>query len=250
MKWILLCYIFLGSTAAARDIDIFAKYKMDPESLGLGSGWILIALVDANNICPEGWDRAYVNEKYFCQATSNAAGCYSAYFDIPSGTSFNKITGFIYGYQKGTTDDFEGSQHILIVHSYVDGVSITLGHPRKHIWTYAIGYSEDLSASNNNCPCAVTPGPDPPSFVGEHYYCQSGSPSFPHNDTYYTDALLWGGIGCTNDKDNCCANVGLPFFYRRFPMPQYEDRVEVRICTNEEFPEEAALVDSLLLYIK
>ena len=256
MKWILLFYIFLGSTAAAADIDIFAKYKMDPESLGLGASWMLIADVDASVTCPDGWDRAEVNETYFCQATSNDAGCYSAYFDIPSETPFIKMMGFVIGYQKGTTDGFEGSQHNAhgINGPYVDGVSITLQqppyYPRTHVWTYAIGYSKYLSAPNNNCPCAVTPGPDPPSFVGEHYYCQSGSASFPHNDTYYTDAPLYLGVDCNNDKDNCCANVGLPFFFRRFPTPLQYKQVEVRICTNEEFPEEAALVEALMLFIK
>ena len=37
----------------------------------------------------------------------------------------------------------------------VDGISITSGSPRKHIWTYAVGLSDDyVYYSYYNCPCA------------------------------------------------------------------------------------------------
>jgi len=49
---------------------------------------------------------------------------------------------------------------------YVEGISITLGLPRKHVWTYAAGLSDDF---NYPGPCHVPcthPGPPPPAFVG------------------------------------------------------------------------------------
>ena len=168
MKCLLLSYIFLVAAAAAADINIFAKDDMDPESLGLGPGWIRIADVDASysgSRCPDGWDKHVANGRYFCQAPFTYAGCYSVYFPVPPGTSYNKTAGYVRGYQKGTTDGFQGSQYYGISGPYVDGVSITLGSPdnRKHIWTYAIGYSKDGSYPNKNCPCSVTPGPNPGS---------------------------------------------------------------------------------------
>ena len=85
MKWLLLSYIFLVAAAAAADVDIFAKDDMDPESLGLGPGWIQIANVDANysgGKCLLGWDKHQANGKYFCQAPSTAAGCYNVSWNI------------------------------------------------------------------------------------------------------------------------------------------------------------------------
>ena len=34
--------------------------------------------------------------------------------------------------------------------------------------------SDDGNYPDYNCPCAATPGPDPPAFVGDYYYCESG----------------------------------------------------------------------------
>ena len=47
---------------------------------------------------------------------------------------------------------------------YVDGISITYGNPRKHVWTYAVGSSDDYNYTQTNCPCAKYPGPDPPIY--------------------------------------------------------------------------------------
>ena len=44
----------------------------------------------------------------------------------------------------------------MIMH-YVAGLSVTLGNPRKHVWTYATGLSDDGDYPNNECPCAATP---------------------------------------------------------------------------------------------
>ena len=58
--------------------------------------------------------------------------------------------------------------------TYVDGISITISNPRKHAWTYAVGISDNLD-STFAYPYAAMPGKVPPSFVGEHYYCECGN---------------------------------------------------------------------------
>ena len=78
---------------------------------------------------------------------------------------------------------------------YVDGVSLTYATPRKHLFTYASGYSSDCSYSRINCPCAKYPGDNPPTFVQDDYYCESGSIGNPVGGTvYYTDPL-WVSVG-------------------------------------------------------
>ena len=104
-------------------------------------------------------------------------------------TNYSKICGKVVGYQKGSMAAFfpSGRKHgkypadfTSTVHSrtldgvYVDGISITLGRPRKHVWTYAVGNTDDAaSQSYANCPCAKHPGADPPTYVNSHYYCES-----------------------------------------------------------------------------
>ena len=80
------------------------------------------------------------------------------------------------GYQKGDTVAFYGSSfRKTIENDYVSGLSITCGsNPRQHVWTYAAGISEKDN-SVDNCPCTQYPGCTPPSFVGNHYYCESAS---------------------------------------------------------------------------
>ena len=60
--------------------------------------------------------------------------------------------------------------------------------------------------------------------------------------THYMDDPLWDGAGCFHVNNNCCTNPGLPWFYREFPTPQDED-IEVRICTDQDYSDEAVLVD-------
>ena len=62
---------------------------------------------------------------------------------------------------------------------YIDGVSITLGDPRKHIWAYATGLSDNFAYEY--CPCARNSSLEAPVFVGDYYYCESG------NTTFYTE---------------------------------------------------------------
>ena len=157
------------------------------------------------------------------------------------------------GYQQGTTDGFNSCryQHTGINGAYVDGVSITLaGFPRKHVWTYASELSSDGSFPGNNCPCAAVPGPSPPSFVGENYYCDSdNNHEYFEYDVSYTKSPLWDGAGCANINDNCCANVDAPWFYREFTTLQ-EENLEVRICTDQALSNEGVLIDQLALYIQ
>ena len=126
--------------------------------------------------------------------------------------SYNKICGQVRGYQKGSTDVFhssiKGGKYIDNV--YADGISITFGSPQKHVWTYAAGISDDGHYPNWNCPCAHYPGPDPPNFVSDHYYCESGNGSCFNTDSYYTGDVLWDGKQCVGSNNNCCSNPDMP----------------------------------------
>ena len=237
-----------------RTNDLFlAQCDMEAEHEGKTLGWLKIADIDLTkkdkSECPGEWKKIKVNGTEVCRSLNDTAGCYSAKFSV-NGTKYRKIRGMVRGYQQGSTDSFDSRRgHRGINSVYVDGVSITLGSPRKHVWTYVVGCSDDDIHATSNCPCAAVPGPAPPSFVGEHYYCESGNKGPFEYGVHYTDDPLWDGAGCFHDNNNCCTNVGLPWFYREFPTTQHED-IEVRICTDQIYRDEGVLVDQLKLLIQ
>ena len=57
---------------------------------------------------------------------------------------------------------------------YVDGVSLTYGSPRKHLWTFMAGLHESFAAVDGQfvCPCSqeTLQVPKIPSFVGNNNY--------------------------------------------------------------------------------
>ena len=105
----------------------------------------------------------------------SSGGCSSTKFST-LGLSFYKVCGQVRGYQYGRPNGF--FPLIKGIDSYyVCGVSITHGqNPRKRIWTYAGGLREDRS-DWNGCPCNTGYSGSrnvASSFVGNHYYCESG----------------------------------------------------------------------------
>ena len=214
-------------------------------------GWMKIADVSNGGSCPNGWSRI-TSPVAACTAPSNNAGCYSAHFttyNIP----YSRVCGMAVGYQKGSTDAFASFRYSSrsINGPYVDGVSITYGSPRKHIWTYAIGISDkhDSSPDLPNCPCSQYPGELPPSFVHDNYYCESGSLVRPTSyATYFTTDPVWDGKGCSSEN-SCCSEPNLPWFYRQIPLTANKD-IEARICRDAAFSNEDVLVKELQLYVQ
>ena len=129
--------------------------------------------------------------------------------------------------------------------AYLDGLSITHGSPRKHIWSYAAGVSEDAD-HDTNCPCAAHPGRSPPSFVGNHYHCESGNTG-PWEAQWYTSDPLWDGKGCVAGSD-CCSTSRLPWFCRTLPC-ETTDHIEVRWCCDEVPSNEEVATELLEIYI-
>ena len=211
---------------------------------GMGGEWRRIAYININagTDCPTGWVKSNYSGIGFCRSPNNNWGCYSAYFST-NGTSYQRVCGRARGYQKGETSSFEGGQGINGV--YADGLSITYGTSRIHIWTYAAGRS-DNQTHIHNCPCAPG-GQSPPSFVGNNYYCESGATGISTRPTYYLNDPLWDGSGCITST--CCANRTQPWFLNELGETITSD-IEVRLCTWWQFDLRAILIDQLELYIQ
>ena len=212
-------------------------------------GWMRIAHITNGDNCPSGW-RKITSPTKACRAPTDNAGCYSAHFttyNIP----YSRVCGMVVGIQKGTTDGFASLHYSSrsINGPYVDGVSITYGTPRKHIWTYGIGNSDKRKPKQPvNCPCSQYSGRLPPSFVHENYYCESGTVDRTLHRIYYTADPVWDGKGCSSEN-SCCSEPNLPWFYRQIPLTADND-IEARICRDEAFSNEGVLVQELQLYIQ
>ena len=216
---------------------------------GITGGWMRIANIDTTqgDDCPSGW-RKITQPRPLCRGSGDAAGCYSAYFPNDK-TEYNSICGKLRGYQANSPAAFYANHASSFIDApYLDGVSITVGNPRKHVWSYAVGYSKLFNHGHINCPCAKYPGANPPVFVGDHYYCESGSSGTNWLWGFFGSDPLWDGHGCPAGG-NCCSKLGAPWFYRHFTGPE-KGAVEVRICRDEVYSNEATLLEQVQLYIQ
>ena len=217
-------------------------------------GWMRVAnlnMTDPNQQCPQNFN-LYTQPKRLCGKRTNGNGCDSVKFTA-SGLQYNKVCGRVVGYQFRSPDAFRRfvQSDSAIDKAYVDGVSITHGNPRKHIWTYAAGLVETMDSTYDDfhCPCSSSAGKQPPSFVGSDYYCESGLYSRPWTATVYSDDVLWDGEGCDGNEAPCCNPPDLPWFCKELPEPTSDD-LEVRICNDEGQANEDVPIEVIELYVQ
>ena len=224
---------------------------------GSGGGWTRLAYLDmsdATQSCPSGFRLYQSGGVRACgRPSNNSPGCLSVQF--PShGTSYSQVCGRVVGYQYGSPDAVSINNtpgHNNINSYYVDGVSITRGSPRQHVWTFMAGFS-DTASSGNNCPCTNPPGnlQQVQSFVGTNYFCESGNPSNSWTQSIYTSDPLWDGQGCGSNEGTCCAAPGLPWFHRDYGSATTTDYLELRICDDEGTNNEDIPVGYYEIYVK
>ena len=222
-----------------------------PTCAGVGGGWRRIANVNVStgSDCPSGWRKDTYSGVSYCRVVSDANFVCSSTTFSTNGTSYQRVCGRARGYQKGWSVAFHRSnQGQTIDGFYIDGLSITHGNPRQHIWTFANGLYDGLATNDQyNCPCAPGSEYPSPSFVGTNYYCESGANNTYSYSTYYFNDPLWDGSGCITS--NCCDNPTQPWFYRELNGTTTDD-IEARICRENGFSTGSTLIDQLEFYIQ
>ena len=170
--------------------------------------------------------------------------CSSVLFPVGE-ANYTQVCGIVQGYQFGVNNAFGPSYHLNINLDgpYLDGISITAGQPRQHLWSYAVRTSETKGIA---CPCKnnsdlITHVPD---FVGQHHYCESGFPDSPVFQTAWDDPL-WDGAGCTAAGNQCCEHYG--WFHR--VIPPTTDDIEVRWCSNNLRSREDVYTDLVEIWV-
>jgi len=191
---------------------------------GYKGGWMRVAdlnMTRSEDNCPQGWGNITTLIPA-CWSADDSAGCFSTSFSV-NGVRYHKICGQARGYQIGFLDAFgpeEDLNHKDIDDVYMDGLSITIDTPCKHVWTYVGGNNDDNYDPNifpnktdiGTCPCAGRYGSEPVCFIGSDFYCESGADGGGGGPVYTNDPL-WDGSGCNGCNDNCCTRIGQPWFY-------------------------------------
>ena len=225
------------------------------ELCGTGGGWTRLAYLDMSDStvnCPTGFILYQSGGVRACGRPDSSGGSCSSVQYPSNGISYSQICGRVVGYQYGTADAVDTVYgNISDINSYyVDGVSITHGSPRHHVWTLMAGLF-DSHYHNSNCPCNTPPGgtQQVQSFVGSNYFCESGNPN-TWTRTLYAEDPLWDGQGCGTNETVCCSAPGLPWFHRDYGNVTTTDYIELRVCGDEPTTNEDVPVSLYEIYIK
>ena len=127
---------------------------MDTTHCNITGGWMRLAhlnMTEPGASCPTSLRQINTPAKLCGRRT--ALGCSGVTYRVDS-IHYSKVCGRARGYQYHSPNAFSLYTKDINSH-YVDGVSITYGNPRRHIWTYACGLSDDYNHNGKyNCPCA------------------------------------------------------------------------------------------------
>ena len=240
-------------------VQVYCDTNRTSCSCNTTGGWMRVAnldMTDPNQNCPAGFrlvNRTSAPLRTCGKSEEDAPGCVSTTFQT-YGVEYSHVCGRVIGYQDRTPDAFgpyaDSSGGTEIDSVYVDGVSLTHGQmPRQHIWTFAGAVEEVARFPKNNCPCTrpnITYAGTIPSFVGQDYFCDTGSRDtvgliFYHNDP------LWDGQGC-GGTSTCCEFNNPPWFCKQLPQPTTDD-IELRICGDEALSNEDTPIEQVEIYI-
>ena len=218
-------------------------------SCGGSTGWRRVAYLnmsDPSQQCPSVWQEITTPHRV-CGRRSTTGSCEGLNYTTGS-EQYDQVCGRIIGYQIGHPDAFNGASS-SINNAYVEGVSVTHGLPRQHIWTFAAGRDE---LSYSRCPCVTgsTEGNHIPSFVGQNYFCETGITQYPGtNGPFYSNGdPLWDGQGC-GPTSSCCTFHSPPWFSVQLPSLATDD-IEVRICAGSSISNEDTPIQLMELYVK
>ena len=221
-------------------------------SCGGSTGWRRVAYLnmsDPSQQCPSVWQEITTPQRVCGRRSNTSGGCEGLTYTTGS-AQYDQVCGRIIGYQLGSPDAIHGGS---IDSYYLDGVSVTYGSPRQHIWSFVAGLDEQTTYPDSTCPCVAgsTVGNLIPSFVGQNYFCESALTRFngTHAGIFWPNGdPLWDGLGC-GPTSSCCTFNSPPWFNVTLSSPTTDD-IEVRICGDERIGDEDTPIQLIELYVK
>ena len=248
-------YYHIGHKTESQPSYVYCHME---ELCSSGGGWTRIAYLDMSDClanCPPGFRLYQSGGVRACGRQSSSSGsCQSVKF--PSkGINYSQVCGKVVGYQYASPDAIDQTlgtgltSHTDINSYYVDGISLTQGSPRQHIWTFMAGFSENFQTSTSNCPWANGTTQTVQSFIGSDYFCESGNPNNNWLTKLYTTDPLWDGKGCGSIEQTCCQAPGLPWFHKVLNSTT-TNCVEMRVCGDQGTHDEDVPVSYYEIYVK
>ena len=215
-----------------------------------GGGWMRVAelnMKNSNHKCPSSLEeRRDPPHLRTCVRNEASAGCSSVELST-NNVRYSTVCGRIVAYQVGRPNQFDSEgddpRDPDINAEYLDGLSLTYGDMRKHIWSFAASVSEDQT-----CICDNDEGTSPPKFIGQDYFCEAGV--VRDEDSMEGKLLsgdpLWDGTGCKHGN-TCCTFNNPPWFHKRLPQPTADD-IELRACRDKEVDNEDLAIEIVEIY--
>ncbi len=208
-------------------------------------------MTKAEQTCPSSFNEFTRGSKRLCARRGYRGGCSSVKFNT-SDIAYSQICGRVKAYHYGSPSAFHTPRTGNDIDSaYLDGVSITHGNPRQHVWSFANALAEDLDTNlkQHLCPCVDSNYNSNviPSFVGEDYFCDTGSADYALVGTLYTAHPLLDGEGVVSNSSSCFDKS--QWFCKNLPEPT-TDIVELRLCADEAQANEDSPIEQIEIYVK
>jgi dynein heavy chain len=217
-----------------------------------GPGWKRVAYLnmrDPNQTCPEQW-RLYEDGPLRACGRLEADGstCDSVLFstgDYAYDRVCGRITGYMYASPDTSAGSHTGDPDRDINRVYLDGVSITRGKPRKHVWSFYAGVDTGRCCGSGHTNALKFLG-----FIGNDSFCDSGNPdNVQWFDTLFTEHPLWDGEAHCHDSSTCCTLHAGPWFHTELKNLSMDD-IEVRVCGDQPTHDEDTPVERVEIYVK
>ena len=171
-----------------------------------------------------------------CRRSLGIHGCSSVLYPS-NGMSYSQVCGRVHAQVSGSPDGFQyfGSRSLGVTldQNYVDGVSLTYGNPRSHIWTFT------ASVNFAGGVCAVCDRKKP-SYV-DLFSCELVTRDNPQE-------FCSPGSSCKQLWDGTNQCVGGGTFYRILSEPTSED-IEMRVCRAQARHDEDILVTFVEIFV-
>ena len=183
----------------------------------LTGGWRRVAYLNLsdqeNNGCPSGFE---YHNSMSCRRSSSSVGCSPVTYET-NGISYSQVCGTVIAQGINTPDGFRNRK---IGQNYVDGISLTYGSPRNHLWSYPVLH-------NGNCNDCTN---EKPNFVFSNYFCFSPDCS--------------SGMVCS--ESGCSEN----WFYRHIEDYITHSNIELRVCRSQSRDDEDIHLIHIEMYVQ
>ena len=224
--------LHLSNEKFLNEFDVYCHFEDLCNTPGPWTRMAFLNMSDPTQNCSSPFELYESNGVRACGRPHPLSGytCESVTFPVNQ-TSYSQVCGRVIGYQYYSIDGFNGGN---IDEQYVDGISLTHGSPRQHIWSFAAAQRH----KRFHIFLSMCWWDSPPAFVGNDYFCESGSNGGSLNQTMYTSDPLWDGQGCVGGEAvACCQATGIPWFHKVLNTST-TDFIELRMCgySDEDSP--------------